>query len=179
MNIPNILTVTRVLLIPLFIFLFYQPSSVRSMLATGVFLIASVTDLLDGYVARRRSQITVLGKLMDPIADKLLISSALILLVSFQRVPPWMAIVLICRDFAVTGLRAVASSSGLLIPSEKMGKVKMVLQIIAVSLLLLSTSSSGSLHVMGLVFLGGSLIFSLLSAGQYVSLFWKKGYLKG
>ena len=106
-NLPNFLTVVRILLIPVFVVLFSDPTPDRSLAAAVVFVVAAVTDLLDGYLARRHSQITRLGRLLDPIADKLLVLSGLILLVQFDRVAAIVAILIIAREVAVTGVRAI------------------------------------------------------------------------
>jgi len=160
MNLPNILTSIRIGLIPVFVLFFYWPYWIP-ILPAFVFLAASLTDLLDGYLARRRSQITNLGIIMDPIADKLLVLSAMILLISSGRVPPWMAIVIIGREFAVTGLRAVAASEGVIIQAEWGGKWKVGLQVAAIFLLILRE------NFMGILLLWGAMILAILSAYQY------------
>lgn len=163
------------MLIPIFVLLFTTPSKWRSLFAASIFFIASITDLLDGYVARRMDQITRLGKLLDPIADKLLVSSALILLVGFQRVPAWIALLIIGREFAVTGLRAVAASEGIIIPSDKGGKAKMAMQIFAIILLIIDSEISIiDLHLWGVLFLIISMVLSFVSGGQYFMQFWRK-----
>lgn len=161
MNLPNIITSIRIGLIPVFVFFFYWPFLVRPILPASVFLVASLTDFLDGYVARRRSQITKLGIIMDPVADKLLIVSALVLLVSSGPVPAWMAIVIIGREFAVTGLRTVAASEGIIIQAEWGGKWKVGLQVAAIVALILH------LDFIGLLFLWGAMILAICSAYQY------------
>ena len=161
MNLPNLLTSIRIGLIPVFVAFFYWPYLMIPILPAFVFLAASLTDLLDGYVARRRSQITKLGIIMDPIADKLLVLSALILLVASGRVAAWMAIVIIGREFAVTGLRAVAASEGVIIQAERGGKWKVGLQVVAIFLLILHQDALGNL------FLWGAMILAIVSAYQY------------
>ncbi|MBI4715823.1 MAG: CDP-diacylglycerol--glycerol-3-phosphate 3-phosphatidyltransferase, partial [Nitrospirae bacterium] len=111
-NLPNLITFSRILLIPVFILVFYDPTPGRAEWAAAIFFAASLTDWVDGYIARRWGQVSLTGKLLDPIADKLLVLSALILLVDFGRVASWIAIVILGRELAVTGLRAIASSIG-------------------------------------------------------------------
>ncbi|MFQ5579012.1 MAG: CDP-diacylglycerol--glycerol-3-phosphate 3-phosphatidyltransferase [Nitrospiria bacterium] len=166
MNLPNTLTVTRVLLIPFFIGFFYQSTVQSSIIAAGIFSIASITDMLDGYFARLRSEVTQFGKFLDPVADKLLVLSALILLVGSNRVPAWIAIVIIGREFAVTGFRAIASSEGVVIAAENLGKYKTVLQILAIILLIIEFSSE-MYHQIGMLLLLASMILALYSAVQY------------
>ena len=136
-NLPNVLTLTRILLIPVFVLLFVVPTPDRSLAAAVVFVIAAMTDLLDGYLARRRGQVTKLGRLLDPIADKLLVLSALIVLVQVDRVGALVAILIIAREVAVTGIRAIAATEGMIISAEVTGKYKMALQVIAIVLLIL------------------------------------------
>ena len=175
MNIPNLLTSIRIMLIPIFVFIYTTPSKQRSLVAAFIFIIASITDLLDGYVARRMGQITRLGKLLDPIADKLLVSSALILLVGFQRVHTWIALLIIGREIAVTGLRAVAASEGIIISSDKGGKAKMVIQIFAITLLIIDADlGSVNLHLWGELLLILSMVLSFISGGQYFMRFWSE-----
>lgn len=166
MNLPNLLTILRIVMIPFFIFFFY-PSSARSPLtAATIFLLASLTDVLDGYLARLRSEVTQFGKFLDPVADKLLIISALILLVGNGRVPAWLAIIIIGREFAVTGFRAIASSEGVIIASEGTGKYKMFLQIVAITFLIIDLPSF-YFHQIGLLLLSLSMLLAVYSAGQY------------
>ena len=121
-NLPNFITLTRILLIPVFVVLFATPTPNRSLSAGLVFVVAALTDLLDGYLARRNGQVTTLGKLLDPIADKLLVLSALILLVNVDRVSALVAILIIAREVAVTGIRAIAAGEGMVISAETTGK---------------------------------------------------------
>jgi CDP-diacylglycerol--glycerol-3-phosphate 3-phosphatidyltransferase len=167
-NLPNLLTFIRILLVPVFILLFLAPGPVRSFLSAMVFLAASLTDLLDGYLARRWEQVTKLGKLLDPIADKLLVLSALVLLVQFQRVPGWIAIVLIGRELGMTGLRAIASSDGIIIPAEKTGKYKFAVQITALVMLITDLRLKFlDFHLIGTVLLWAAMVLSVISAVQY------------
>jgi CDP-diacylglycerol--glycerol-3-phosphate 3-phosphatidyltransferase len=181
-NLPNFITLTRILLIPVFVVLFATPTPNRSLSAALVFLVAAVTDLLDGYLARRNGQVTTLGKLLDPIADKLLVLSALILLVNIDRVSALVAILIIAREVAVTGVRAIAAGEGMVIAAETTGKYKMALQVVAIVLLILEDtflSDLGNLHLAGIVTLYLSLVLGYVSGGQYVWSFWKQVVAKG
>ncbi|OQW62579.1 MAG: CDP-diacylglycerol--glycerol-3-phosphate 3-phosphatidyltransferase [Nitrospira sp. ST-bin5] len=182
MNLPNLLTLTRILLIPVFVVLFVTPDPDRSLLAAIVFVVAAVTDMLDGYLARRSGQVTKLGKLLDPIADKLLVLSALILLVNVDRVSALVAILIIARELGVTGIRAIAASEGFIIAAETTGKYKMALQVVAIVMLILegtSLAALGNLHLAGIVTLYLSLVLGYISGGQYVWSFWKQVVEKG
>jgi CDP-diacylglycerol--glycerol-3-phosphate 3-phosphatidyltransferase len=180
-NLPNLLTLSRILLIPVFVLLFWTPTPGRSLAAAVVFVIAAVTDLLDGYLARRRSQVTKLGRLLDPIADKLLVLSGLILLVQFQRVAAVVAILIIAREVAVTGVRAIAASQGIVLSAETIGKYKMVAQVVAIVLLILEDGilpAAWNLHLVGTVVLYAALALALISGGRYLFSFWRQVALK-
>lgn len=182
LNLPNLLTLTRILLIPVFVVLFVTPDQDRSLMAAIVFVVAAVTDMLDGYLARRSGQVTKLGKLLDPIADKLLVLSALILLVNVDRVSALVAILIIARELGVTGIRAIAASEGFIIAAETTGKYKMALQVVAIVMLILEGTSLavlGNLHLAGIVTLYLSLVLGYISGGQYVWSFWKQVVAKG
>lgn len=180
-NLPNLLTLSRILLIPVFVLLFWTPTPGRSLAAAVVFVIAAVTDLLDGYLARRRSQVTKLGRLLDPIADKLLVLSGLILLVQLQRVAAVVAILIIAREVAVTGVRAIAASQGIVLSAETIGKYKMVAQVVAIVLLILEDGivpAAWNLHLVGTVVLYAALALALISGGRYLVSFWRQVALK-
>ena len=152
MNHANKLTVIRIFLVPIFlIFIAVQGIPYGTFIATFIFILASLTDKLDGYIARSRNQITNFGKFMDPLADKLLVTSALISLVELQMVPSWAAIVIIAREFAVSGLRTIAASEGKVIAASWWGKIKTVIQIIAIVLLLLQFNITTSSYLTNLV----------------------------
>ena len=132
LNLPNALTVLRILLVPVVVVALLDETPNGDAIAAGVFALAALTDTLDGYIARSRGAITTFGKLMDPIADKLLVAAALIALVSLDRLEAWIAMVIIAREFAVTGLRGVAAERGVVIQASWLGKVKTILQIAAI-----------------------------------------------
>jgi len=141
-NLPNFLTLLRIFIVPLLVVVLLTPFSEswfglpRHILGVALFLGAALTDYLDGYFARSRGQVTRLGQLLDPIADKLLISAALISLVENQLAPAWAVVIIIGREFAVTGLRSIAATDGVVIAASKMGKFKMLLQVLTVALLI-------------------------------------------
>ena len=132
MNLPNALTLVRIFAVPLLVTLLMTKD--HMLIAALIFLAASLTDLLDGYLARKRGQITTLGVLLDPVADKLLISSAFISLIQYEIVPSWMVVIIVGREFAVTGLRSIASTQGFAISASELGKIKMVAQVAAITL---------------------------------------------
>jgi CDP-diacylglycerol---glycerol-3-phosphate 3-phosphatidyltransferase len=176
-NIPNLLSISRILAVPIFIILMLEPSPVRALLAGIVFSLASATDWLDGHLARKWGQVTKIGKLLDPIADKILIMSALVILVEIRSdvVPAWIAIVIIGREFAVTGLRAIASSENIIIPAETVGKYKVGAQITAVLALLLDYYMTNDwLRYLGSLALWIAMILALYSAIHYFRVFWKR-----
>jgi len=141
--------------------------------AVGVFLLAATTDLLDGYLARRRAQISRVGILLDPIADKLLTSAAFISLVELQQIPAWIVVIIIGREFAVSGLRSIASAEGFTMPASDLGKTKMVLQVVAITVIVLERRYP-PLQPLGDVFLWLVVGIALLSAAGYFWAFWKK-----
>src|SRR5512143_2226729 len=176
-NIPNLLSMSRILSVPVFIILMLEPSPVRALIAGIVFGLASATDWLDGYLARKWGQVTKVGKLLDPIADKILIMSALVILVEIRSdvVHAWIAILIIGREFAVTGLRAIAASEGVIIPAEATGKYKVGAQITAVlSLLLDYYLTKEWMRDLGAVALWTAMVLSVYSAVQYFRTYWKK-----
>ncbi|SFR01861.1 CDP-diacylglycerol--glycerol-3-phosphate 3-phosphatidyltransferase [Desulfoscipio geothermicus] len=132
MNLPNQLTLLRILMVPVFLVLLSLRLPLGDYIAAGVFVLAACTDGLDGYIARKHKQITSLGKLLDPLADKLLVSAALIALVELGRLSGWVAVVIIGREFAVTGLRSLAVAEGVVIAASKLGKIKTITQIVAI-----------------------------------------------
>jgi len=140
----NGLTLMRIFLVPLLVAVLLTKYNV--LVAAAIFLAASLTDLLDGYFARKREQVTTLGILLDPVADKLLISSAFISLVQLQVVPAWMVVIIIGREFAVSGLRSIASAQGFTIDASELGKIKMATQVAAITLLILGMPGTSSSH---------------------------------
>jgi CDP-diacylglycerol--glycerol-3-phosphate 3-phosphatidyltransferase len=170
LNLPNVLTLSRIGLIPVFVALFLiEPSPTIALVSAAVFAVASMTDWLDGYLARRHQQITDLGKLLDPIADKVLILAALVVLVEADRAPGWLVIVLLAREFAVTGLRAVAAIDGQIIPADRLGKWKMGAQTAAVLVLILEPVLPWWGHRAGLTMLVAATTLALVSGWHYAT----------
>ena len=175
MNLPNALTIARIFLVPVVVtVLLARDIPARTLWGASLFLAAALTDILDGYLARRRKQVTTLGRLLDPIADKLLISSALIALVWRNTAPAWMVVVIIGREFAVSGLRSIAAHEGFSINVSRMGKGKMVMQVAAVVGLILGEKYHGWVNVTAEVLLWAVVFFALVSMVQYFMEFWKK-----
>ena len=177
MNLPNGLTLMRIFLVPLLVAVLLTKYNV--LIAAMIFLAASLTDLLDGYLARKRGQVTTLGSLLDPVADKLLISSAFISLVQLQVVPAWMVVIIIGREFAVSGLRSIASAQGFTIDASDLGKIKMATQVAAITLLILGMpmpdrSNYPVFHELGGIALYFVVLFALASAIDYFRTFWTK-----
>ena len=169
MNLPISLTLLRIFIVPLLVVLLLTKGENMDLWAVGVFLAAAVTDLLDGYLARKRGQITTLGILLDPIADKLLTSAAFISLVELGLVPAWMVVIIVGREFAVSGLRAIASAKGFAIEASELGKTKMVCQVVAITVIVLERRYP-AMHPLGELLVWVVVVFALASAGQY---FWK------
>src|ERR671930_928782 len=151
LNLPNALTLVRILLVPVLVVALTVETPGGSTIAAVVFALAALTDGLDGYIARQRHSVTTFGKVMDPVADKLLIAAALVALVSLDRLQPWVAMVIIAREFAVSGLRIAAGQQGVVIPASKLGKAKTIVQVAAV-LALIASSDSNVAWVQALVY---------------------------
>ena len=183
MNLPNALTILRIFFVPFLVAVLVEQDLQiewrgavlvsNAFLALGIFLAAACTDLLDGYLARRWKQITTVGTLLDPIADKLLISAALVSLVQIRRVPAWMVVLIIGREFAVSGLRSIAAAEGYTIKASDLGKTKMITQVTAISMVLLSIRWPG-LNGFAMLWMWGVVIFGMASAIQYFLKFWGK-----
>lgn len=168
-NIPTVITLSRILIIPAFILV----TTGNPLIGALIFAIASITDFFDGYLARKQKKITKLGILLDPIADKLLIISALVMLVDMAIVPAWIAIIIILREFLVTGLRIVAISRNIVIPAESGGKIKTVAQITSILILLIDrTTFNIDLYSIGITILIIAMIIGIVSGIRYFVLFW-------
>jgi CDP-diacylglycerol---glycerol-3-phosphate 3-phosphatidyltransferase len=174
MNLPNTLTMTRIFLVPLLVVVLLTKFDGRAIfgipkeiVGAAIFGLGSITDWLDGYLARRRQQITTFGQVIDPLADKLLTSAALISLVQMDLAPAWMVAVIIGREFAVTGLRSLAYARGVVIAASPLGKIKMVVEVVAILALILGHDRSGSLFLIGQVALWLVVAAALVSAADY------------
>jgi CDP-diacylglycerol--glycerol-3-phosphate 3-phosphatidyltransferase len=176
-NIPNLLSVSRVIAVPVFIVLMMDPTPLRALIAGTVFATASITDWLDGYLARKWGQVTRIGKLLDPVADKVFIASALIMMVEKDpaAVPSWIVIIIIGRDIAVTGLRAMAAGDGIIIPAESMGKYKVGAQITAILAIVYNYAIGFAwLTHLGKTALWLAMALSVYSGIQYFVNYWKR-----
>src|SRR6187397_3200626 len=174
MNLPNSLTVTRIFLVPLLVVVLLTEFEGRRVLGVpkdvvgaGIFALASLTDWLDGYLARRRRQVTWFGQMLDPIADKLLTSAAFISLVQLGLAPAWMVALIIGREFAITGLRSLAYTKGITIPASRLGKIKMASQVTAILLLILGWRPLPWLAPVGYAALWVVMLTAVISAVDY------------
>jgi CDP-diacylglycerol---glycerol-3-phosphate 3-phosphatidyltransferase len=166
-NLPNSLTFLRILLIPVFMAFLLAAVPHGAVLAAATFVLAAATDSLDGYVARRRHQTTVLGAFLDPLADKLLISAALIALVDLGKLSAWVAMVIIAREFAVSGLRMVSAAEGVVIRASSWGKVKTAGQMVAILVVILEPKWSLWGHAIGSYLLGVAVALTVVSGADY------------
>jgi CDP-diacylglycerol--glycerol-3-phosphate 3-phosphatidyltransferase len=182
MNLPNSLTVLRIFFVPLLVvvlltrepnFDFWGLPIHFEVWGVLILLMAAATDVMDGYIARKRREITTLGILLDPIADKLLISAAFISLVEMGLVPAWMVVIIIGREFIVVGLREIASVEGLVIPASPLGKTKMILQVLAGCAVIL-TAKYTSLKLLGSVLMWLVVLSAIASAIHYFQMFWSQ-----
>lgn len=174
MNLPNTLTVGRIFLVPLLVVVLLTKLDTwwpfgfsKEVLGALIFAVASATDWADGYLARRRGQVTDFGQWMDPLADKLLVTAALISLVSLDLAPAWMVAIILGRELAVTVLRSMAYARGLRMPASPLGKVKLVAQVVAILALILGQNHLGQLYVIGQIALWVATITALVSAIDY------------
>jgi CDP-diacylglycerol--glycerol-3-phosphate 3-phosphatidyltransferase len=179
-NLPNMLTMGRIVVIPLFVWFTYEADPFYSLCAAALFAIASITDVVDGFLARRWNMITVTGKLLDPLADKLIVTAALVMMTRLGRIPAWVVIVLLSRELIVMGLRQIAASEGLVIAAGQEGKWKTSLQLVGIIALvvhythpiqLLFTTLIVDFNAVGKVLVYASTFFSVWSAGGYFRAF--------
>ncbi|MGA2958076.1 MAG: CDP-diacylglycerol--glycerol-3-phosphate 3-phosphatidyltransferase [Thermodesulfobacteriota bacterium] len=174
-NIPNLLSALRILAIPVVIGFLSWPGPLASFLAALIFGLASLTDLLDGYIARQQKRETAVGKLLDPLADKLLVLSCMIMLIPLERIPAWMVVLILGREVAVTGLRGIASAEGMVIAASRWGKAKLILQTFSLIGLMIHYRYLGiDFHLLGMIFLWGALIITLWSGIDYFGKFYRK-----
>lgn len=182
LNLPNILTMTRIAAIPLLAVILLSPSQSAGFWAAVVFSLASITDWLDGYLARRMGIVTVFGKFLDPIADKLIVMAALIMILPFGHVPAWMVLVILGREIIITGLRGIASSEGIVIQASDLGKFKTIFQLVAIIGLLLHYDyywffgivhqwSHVNMHNVGMFFLWIATLLTVWSGVDYLARF--------
>lgn len=181
MNLPNLLTLLRIFFVPLLVaalladgtWLAHILPVTTEMFGLAVFLAAAATDLIDGWLARRWGQVTTVGTLLDPIADKLLVSAALVSLVDIHRVQAWIVILIIGREFAVSGLRSIAAAAGYTIKASELGKTKMAAQVVAIALVIAGIRWP-QLNPMASIAMWAVMIFGIVSAADYFRKFWRK-----
>jgi len=174
-NLPIGITITRIVATPLLILFLISSSRVHALIAAAIFVAASFTDWLDGVVARRRNQVTTLGTLLDPIADKLLVAAALVSLLTIDKIAAWIVVVIIGRELAVTGLRAVAAGVGVIVPASRLAKWKTASQYMAITMLILEKGLiSPTFHVAATVTLWAALGLTVVSAVDYFYRFFRK-----
>lgn len=167
-NLPNLLSLLRIGSIPFLLIMLYQPGRAFAWAAGALFFVAGLTDLFDGILARRLKKVTMIGQFLDPVSDKLLIASLMIVLTDIGRAAAWMTVVIICREIAVTGMRALASSQGFTVPSDYLGKLKTTVQMLAVFLLILpETIGAAEMHVWGLYVLWVAVVLTAWSGLSY------------
>ena len=178
MNLPNSLTLVRIFLIPLLVVVLltnFEGAVIvgvgKELVAAAIFAVAALTDWLDGFLARRRKQVTTFGQLMDPLADKLLITAALVSLVQMGLAPAWMVAVILGRELGVTVLRSVAYSKGVTLAASSLGKAKMMAQVFAILTLILGREHLQQFFVLGQVALWVAVVTALVSAGEYYARF--------
>lgn len=178
-NLPNTISLIRIGVIPILFLLLLSPGPIVSLVIAVLFIAAALTDLLDGYIARRYHIVTTMGKFLDPIADKLIVNTAMIMLIPIDRIPAWIAAVIIIRDFIVDGIRNIASAEGLIIAASPLGKRKTLCQIFAVSALMIHYPVFGfDTHVVGLVILYIALTLTVLSGIDYFLKFYRTSIQK-
>jgi CDP-diacylglycerol---glycerol-3-phosphate 3-phosphatidyltransferase len=173
LNLPNTLTVSRIFLTPLLVVVLLTRIEGKEIYGAIIFVVAAFTDFLDGYFARKRNQVTTIGKLLDPIADKLLVTSAFISLVELKLAPAWMVVIIVGREFAVSGIRSIAASRGFLMPANWLGKTKMVVQIMALVVLIVADTYIEPWLTFGRLLLWMTVVVSLVSATNYLLIFLK------
>jgi len=164
MNLPNKLTLLRIILVPVFVILYYKELYIPALIVFGI---ASLTDMLDGKIARKYNLVTNFGKIMDPLADKILVYAAFCIFVESGIVPAWMLIIILFREFIVAGMRTVAAAEGIVIAAGMSGKIKTVLQMIAVLLLIISPLHN-TIFIIAKIFLWASLVMTVYSGTEYV-----------
>lgn len=169
MNLANKITIFRVFLVPLFMIVLYSNVQYSNYIAAIIFLLAAITDTLDGYIARSRNLITNFGKFADPLADKILVSAALISLVDLGKIPGWVVVVIIAREFTITGFRIIAASEGITIAASSLGKIKTITQLLAIIFLLFNNYPFALINFpFDTIMLYISLFFTIISGVDYI-----------
>jgi len=172
-NLPNTITLLRISIVPFLFILLGSPGEFWSLILAILFIAAAITDVVDGYIARKYELITTMGKFLDPVADKLIVNTAMILMIPIGRIPAWIVAVTIIRDFIVDGIRSIASSEGFFIQASSLGKKKTLAQIIAVTALMIHYPIFGAdAHFVGMVILYVALALTLFSGIEYIVKFY-------
>ena len=175
LNLPNAVTMLRIGVIPVFFLLLLSPGPTESLVIAGIFVVASLTDLLDGYIARKYQIVTTMGKFLDPIADKLVVNTAMILMIPLGRIPAWIVAIIIIRDFTVDGIRTIASSEGVVIQASRVAKQKTLCQVVAVTALMIHYPFLGAdAHLVGMAILYLALVLTVYSGLDYLMKFIKE-----
>ena len=179
LNLPNAITMLRIGVIPVLFLLLQSPGPTGSLVIACIFVVAALTDLLDGYIARKYQIVTTMGKFLDPIADKLIVNTAMILMIPLGRIPAWIVAVIIIRDFTVDGIRTIASSEGIIIQASRLAKQKTLCQVVAVTALMIHYPFLGAdAHLVGIVILYVALFLTLYSGLDYLMKFFKEVFNK-
>jgi CDP-diacylglycerol--glycerol-3-phosphate 3-phosphatidyltransferase len=174
-NLPNIITLIRISVVPFLFILLTEPGEFWSLLLAILFAVASITDMLDGYIARKYNMITTMGKFLDPLADKLIVNTAMILMIPINRIPAWIVAVTIIRDLIVDGIRSIASSEGLYIQASTLGKQKTIAQLFAVTALMVWYPIFGiNSYLVGMVLLYIALLLTIYSGLDYLVKFYRR-----
>lgn len=174
LNLPNTITLARISVVPFLFFLLMSPGPFWSLVLAALFVIASITDLLDGFIARKYNLITTMGKFLDPLADKLIVNTAMILMIPIGRIDAWIVVMIIMRDLIVDGIRSIASSEGIYIQASVLGKQKTLAQIIAVTALMIHYPFFGlDAHFVGTVVLYVALLLTIYSGLDYFVKFYR------
>lgn len=178
-NLPNTITLLRMSIIPVLFCLLTAPEQTWSLVIAVLFMIAALTDMLDGYVARKYQIVTTMGKYLDPIADKLIVNTAMIMMIPIGRVPAWIVAVTIIRDIVVDGIRAISSSEGIVIGASKLGKQKTIAQGFAVTALIIHYPFLGAdAHAVGMIMLYIALFLTIYSGIEYFARFYREVIIK-
>jgi CDP-diacylglycerol---glycerol-3-phosphate 3-phosphatidyltransferase len=173
-NLPNAITLFRVSILPVLFFLLLSPGRGWSLVIAMLFIMAALTDLIDGYIARKYHIVTSMGKFLDPVADKLIVNTAMILMIPIGRIPAWVVAIIIIRDFIVDGIRTIASDQGIVIDASPLGKKKTLCQIFAISALIIHYPFIGAdAHVVGMVILTIALLLTVYSGIDYFLKFYR------
>jgi len=174
-NLPNIITLMRISVVPFLFILLTEPGKKLSLILAILFAVASITDMLDGYLARKYNMITTMGKFLDPLADKLIVNTAMILMIPFGWIPAWIVAITIIRDLIVDGIRSIASSEGLYIQASRLGKQKTIAQLFAVTALMIHYPFLGiDSHLVGMVLLYIGLLLTIYSGLDYLVKFYRR-----